>query len=288
MATPSIIEIKEQILAKKAEFSSLDGLNSTSKLSIYNMWAYAVAYIIWLLYQFFELYQLETDQKIKAQKIYSLLWFRDKALSYRHGHPLVREDYDLVYSDEGYTEEEIEESMVVKRAAVKEIELNNRKFLFVKCATEIDGELAKLPDTQIQGIVDYFKRIKPAGTKLEVFSDKPDDLMLEIDFYYDPLVLTGTGARIDGTKSQPVQDAIRAYLKNLSFDGEFSTAYLEDLIQGVSGCSNGEAYIRAASYNYQTPANFEVINSTVTANSGYMQILPENLTINFIAKTVNN
>lgn len=288
MATPSIIEIKEQIIAKKAEFSSLDGLDSTSKLSIYNMWAYAVAYIIWLLYQFFELYQIETDQKIKAQKIYSLLWFRDKALSYRHGHPLVKEDYDLVYSDEGYTEEEIATALVVKRAAVKEIELNNRKFLFVKCATEVDGELAKLPDTQIQGIVDYFKRIKPAGTKLEVFSDKPDDLRLEVDFYYDPLVLTGTGARIDGTKSQPVQDAIRAYLKNLSFDGEFSTAYLEDLIQAVSGCSNGEAYIRAASYNFQTPENFEVINSTVTANSGYMQILPENLTINFIAKTVNN
>jgi len=284
--TPTINDIKGQILSKKAEYESLNGLDSTSKVAVYNLWAYIVASVIWVLYQFHDLYTQETDAKIKAQKVYSLLWFRDKALDYRHGHPLVKEGYNLVYDDTGYTDEEIEDAKVVKRAAVIELEVTNRTILFVKCATEIDGDLAKLTDPQKQGVVDYFKRIKPAGTKLEVFSDTADDLKLTIDFFYDPLVLTETGARIDGTNNTPVQNAIRDYLKNLRFNGEFSVSELEDILQALSGCSDREAYITNAEANFQTPVNWEVVNDIYIANSGYMDITDVNLVINFEAKTV--
>lgn len=286
MAVPTVNEIKEEILVKKAEYESLNGLNSTSKVAIYNLWAYVVAFIIWVQYTFFEIYQQEIDEKIRAQKVYTQLWFRDQALAYRHGHPLVRNGYNLEYSDDGYTDEEIETAMVVKRAAVIELEVTNQTFLFVKCATEVDGNLAILEEAQKQGLVDYFKRIKPAGTKLEVFSDNADDLRLTIDFYYDPLLLTETGTRIDGTNNTPVQDTIRGYLKNLRFNGEFSVAEIEDIIQNVSGCSDQEAYIKSAEYNFQSPVNWQSIDSTVVANSGYMDISDDNLTINFIAKTV--
>ena len=286
MAQPTIEEIKAQILTKKAEYSGLDELNSTSKVAIYNLWAYVVAFVIWLQYGFFETYKAETDEKIKAQKVYTELWFRDQALNYRHGHQLVKEGYNLTYSDEGYTEAEIAAALVVKRAAVVELEVTNQTFLFIKCATEIDGVLAKLTDAQKQGLADYYKRIKPAGTKLEVFSDDADKLKLEIDFFYDPLVLTETGTRIDGTNNEPVQAALRNYLQNLRFNGEFSTAELEDILQSVSGCSDREAYIKNAQYSFQTPDAWLTIENTVVANSGYMQIIDADLTINFIAKTV--
>jgi hypothetical protein len=286
MAIPTVLEIKNQILEKKAEYNELDAINSSSKVAIYNLWAYVVAYVIWVQYGFFNTFKTEINEKIRAQKVYTNLWFRDNALNYRHGHPLVRDGYVVSYSDEGYTQAEIAASLVVKRAAVIELEVTNQTFLFIKCATEIEGELSILPDAQRQGIVDYFKRIKPAGTKLEVFSDNADDLRLTVDFFYDPLILTETGAKIDGTANEPAQDEIRTYLKNLRFNGEFSIAELEDLLQAVLGCSDREAYIKLAEYNFQNPVNFQAISDTVIANSGYMNITPQNLTINFIAKTV--
>lgn len=286
MATPTVLEIKEQILAKKSEYESLNGLDSTSKTASFNLWAYIVAFVIWVQYQFFELFKGEVDEQLRNQKIFRNLWYRKKALEYRHGHPLVEVDDDLVYLDDGYTEEEIAEALVVKRAAVIELELNLQTFLFVKCATEVDGQLAKLPDAQKQGIIDYFKRIKTSGTKLEVFSERPDDLRLTIDFFYDPLLLTETGSRIDGTDNEPVQNAVREYLKNLRFNGEFSISELEDILQGLSGCSNREAYITSAASNFQNPENYENIENIVVANSGYMEITDANLTINFEAKTV--
>tara|TARA_R110002051_G_scaffold297564_2_gene363994 strand:+ start:45069 stop:45935 length:867 start_codon:yes stop_codon:yes gene_type:complete len=286
MATPTVEKLKLQILAKKADYQSLNGLDSTSKTASYNLWAYVVAFVIWVQYQFFVIFQKEVDEQLANQKIFRNLWYRKKALEYRHGHPLVEFQDDLIYEDDAYTEQEIEDALVVKRAAVIELEITGQTFLFVKCATEIDGELAKLPDAQKQGIVDYFKRIKTAGTKLEVFSDVPDELRLTVDFFYDPLVLTETGTRIDGTDNTPVQDAVRNYLKNLRFNGEFSVSELEDILQALSGCSNREAYITNAESNYQTPANWQSIPNTIVANSGYMQITDANLTINFEAKTV--
>lgn len=286
MAVPTIDEIKQSILAKKAEYASLDALNSTSKVAIYNLWAYIVATVIWILYQFHELYRQETDEKIKAQKIYSLLWFRDKALDYRHGHPLEKQGYDLIYTGEGYTEEQILESLVVKRAAVIELELGNRIYLFVKCATVVNGGLAKLTDGQKEGLTEYFGRIKPAGTKLEVFSEKADELKLWVDFFYDPQVLTDQGARIDGTDNEPVQKAIRNYLTNLRFNGEFSVSELQDILQALPECADREAYITMAQANFQNPAAWTLVPDFYVANSGYMSVEDQDLNIDFKPKTV--
>lgn len=282
--TPSIETIKNQILAAKASYPELGELNSSSRVSIYNLWAYIVATVVWLQYQFYELYKQEVDEKVKGQKLYTLLWFRNQALAYRHGHPL--DELTGQYSDEGYTDEQISEALIVKRAAVIELELENRKFLFIKCATEVAGELTALDAAQIDGLEQYFAQIKPAGTKIVIFTGPPDDLQLEVDFFYDPLVLTATGSRIDGTDNTPVQNAIREYLANLRFNGEFSMAELEDILQALPGCANGEAYVRSAEGNYETPANWQEITSTYIANSGYMQVLEENLTITFTPKTV--
>ena len=284
MTVPSIAEIKANILAEKTSYENLNGLNSTSKVATYNLWAYIVAAVIWVQYQFIALFQTEIDQKIREQKRYTLLDFRRYALAYRHGHPL--NDLTGEYDDAGYTEEEIEEALIVARAAVIELELNNRKHLFIKVAKEVNNVLQALNEAEQEGVTQYFARIKPAGTKIIIFSGAPDDLRMTLDFYYDPLILDETGARIDGATNTPVQDAIRAYIKDLKFNGEFSIAILEDRLQELSGCADREAYVRSCEANYQTPENYQEITTNYVANSGYMQILDENLQINFIAKTV--
>lgn len=282
MAIPTIQQIKENILSEKSNYEELNGLNSTSKVAMYNLWAYIIAVVAWIQYSFFELFKAETDQKIREQKRYTLLWFRNSALDFRYGHPL--DDETAEYSDDGYTEEEIELSKIVNRAAVIELEVNQRKQLFIKVATEVGGDLEGLTPEQMVSLEQYFAKIKPAGTKIVLFSDKADDMRLSLNFYYDPLVLDENGARIDGTNNTPAQDAIRAYLKELKFNGEFSIAELEDRIQAVEGCSSGEAYVTSCEANFQTPTNWIVVQDTYVANSGYMSITDANLTITFIPK----
>ena len=280
MAVPTIAEIKAQILAEKANQDELNGLNSTSNASIFNLFAFCAATVIWIQYSFFDTYQIELDEKIRQQKKYSLLWFRERALAYRHGEGLVEE------TDEYALEVDENTNLLVKRAAVIELELNNRKHLFIKVATEQDGELAPVSEAVKTGLEQYFAIIKPAGTKIIIFTDEPDDLKLKVRFYYDPLILDENGARIDGTDNTPVQDTIRNYLKELKFNGEFNKAVLVDLLQQIEGCTDREAYIDEASANYLTPPNYQEITSSYVANSGYMQVTDENLDIEFIAKTV--
>lgn len=284
MIEPTIQSIKNQILAEKAKYENLQGMNSTSKVAIYNLWAYIVAAVAWVQYELWGKYKIELAQQIAEQKKYRLTDFRNMALAFRFGHEL---NDDTGEYDEGiYTDDEIEAAKIVKRAAVNELELNNRKHLFVKVATEVNGDLAKLADDQYNALKQYFARIKPAGTKIIIFTDKPDDLKITLDFYYDPLILSKLGIRIDGRGNTTVQDELRAYLKNLKFNGEFTIAELENRLQKVNGCADEEVYVRSCEANYKIPESWQIINANFVANSGYMKIDDVNLTINFIAKTV--
>ncbi|WP_166964585.1 hypothetical protein [Yeosuana marina] len=285
MAIPTQQEIKAQILTEKANYISLDTLNSTSKVSIFGIWAGIVATVIWTLYVFFDLFTQEINTKIKEQKKYSLLWYRNRALEFRYGQQIINDEY----TDDGYTEEEIEAMKVIKRAAVIELELNNRKHLYIKVATEDEnGDLAPVPNEVKAALEVYYSDpehgVKAAGTKIIIYTDEADDLKLNIDFFYNPLVLDENGSRIDGTSNTPVQDVVRDYLKNLKFNGEFNIAKLEDLLQDVDGCSNREAYIRLCEANYLTPSAFIAISDSYVANSGYMVVTDYNLNINFIPK----
>lgn len=282
---PTIEEIKASILSEKATYESLNGLDSVSKVSTHNLWAYVVATVAAVVYKLWDVFKIEMDETIKTQKRYRLLDFRNMALDFRYGHELNSETGE--YDDGNYTDEQIEVSKIVKHAAVNELEFNNRKHLFIKVAAEVNGVLAKLSDDQKLSLEQYFARVKPAGTKIVIYTADADELKLTIDFYYDPLVFDDTGVRIDGSGDTSVQDAIRAYLTDLKFNGEFIVAELTDRLQSVSGVADKEVYVRIAESNYQTPAVWQNIDANYVANSGYMTITDVNLTINFIAKNVS-
>lgn len=284
MTDKTIASIKADILSEKEKYEALNGITSTSKLAIYNTWAYIVAVVAWVQYELWDKFQIEINEKIAAQKRYTQTDFKNMALEFRYGHEL--NDDTGAYDADEYTDEEIELAEIVKRASVNEIEISNRKHLFIKVATEVDDELAKLTDVQKEALTQYFARIKPAGTKIIIFSDNADALKIALDFYYDPLILDETGVRIDGRGNTTIQDAIRTYLKDLKFNGEFTIAELENRLQLVDGCADEEVYIRNCEVNYKTPEEWQTIESNFIANSGYMKIDDDNLAITFIAKTV--
>lgn len=275
----TIQEIYDQIVTAKNAQPELAALDSTSKVAIWALWAYVVAVCVWTLESLFDLHKASVDKAIADMKPHKRRWYRDKALAFQFGQALVTdEDY---YDNTGLTSEAIAAMQIVKYAAVNESADGN---LRVKVATEVSGELAPLsiaaPD-QLGPFTAYMNLIKDAGVKLVIESLPPDKLQLNIDIYYDPLVVDSTGGRLDGNSVKPVEIAISQYLKNLPFNGEFVLSALTDALQVTPGVVIPQIKFVNISYGGGV---WTAVNARYVPYGGYLRIYnPADLIINYIA-----
>lgn len=261
-------------------------LTSDSKTSVWRRMVFVVAKAIWLLQNMFDNFRTELETEMAKQKIHSKQWYRQKAIDFLFGFSVIAgtDKFDT----SGATDEEIAAAKVVKQAAcIKMISSSGYGILRVKVATEdSDGNLQKLPTEQYEALKYYFMRYAvDAGTQLRVTTGDADDLLLKLDVYYDPLVISTTGARLDGTADTPVLDAINQYLKSLEFNGAL---YVSDLIaairqvDGVRLAKCLEARSKYGAYDYNADViNAGLIDEIRVADSGYMKIDESNLQINY-------
>jgi hypothetical protein len=274
---------KDQQTSEKASAPELVNLNSSSKVSVWNLWFYIVAFVANNLSELFSVHKTEINALIQAQKITNIDYYRTILFAYRDGHTFDRQKLEYTGT---YTDEQIAAAQIIKRVAVQALKVENRLTLQVKLATEDEtGALAKIDDETLARIESYVF-VNSNGVQIEYFSDKADDLRLEIDVYIDNTILASDGSRIDGTANTPVTDAINAFLenKNFKFDGEIVLSQLINAIQALDGIESDAVRILRAEANYQTPAAWEVFQERYTARSGYYNLNEENLTINYIIK----
>ena len=275
----TIDEIQKQIIAAKNQQPELTALNSTSAVAMWLLWSYVVAVCIWTLESLFDLHRAHVDKTISEMKAHSLRWYRSKALAFQFGQALVFEqDY---YDNTGLSGDVIDVRKIIRHAAITE---NAEGTLRLKVAAEVDGELSPLtratPD-QYSPFASYMALIKDAGVKLIIDSLPPDKLKLAIDIYYDALVLDASGGRLDGSSVKPVEIAVKQYLKNLPFDGEFVIAALTDTLQITAGVVVPQ--VRSVSVTYGT-LPWQYIDARYIPDGGYLRLYDAaDLTINYIA-----
>lgn len=268
---------------QKASYTELAELNSTSKVSVFNLWFYIASFLANTLLELYTLHQTEVAALIKAQKVTNIDYYRTILFAYRDGHTFDRET--LAYAT-NYTDEEIAAAQIIKRVAVQALKVENRLTLQVKVATEDEsGNLTKIEDEVLERIESYVF-VNSNGVQIEYFSDEADDLRLSIEIYIDNTILNIDGTRIDGTSNTPVVDAINTFLenKNFKFDGEIVLSQLINAIQAVDGIESEAVSILKAEASYTTPASWEVFTQRYTARSGYYNLASENLTINYLIK----
>ncbi len=274
---------KDLQTSEKEAAPELVNLNSTSKVSVFNLWFYIVSFIANDLRTLFTVHETEINSLIKAQKVTNIDYYRTILFAYRDGHTFDRES--LSYSDD-YTDEQIAAAQIIKRVAVQPLKVENRLTLQVKLATEDEtGALVKIDEETLARIEEYVF-VNSNGVQIQYFSDKADDLRLEFDVYIDNTILNSDGSRIDGTDNTPVPDAINTFLedKNFKFDGEIVLSQLINAIQLVDGIESYAVRTVSAEANYQTPEAWVSFNERYTARSGYYNLTEENLTINYIIK----
>lgn len=296
----SIKEIQQTILDAKATAVELNALevlteqeqtlnsaNSTSKVAIWRLWVWIIAFAQYVQEQYWETFKAEIEKRIASSRIHTPKWYREKALAFLYGVPLVQDtDY---YDTTGLTDTQIANAKIISNAASVRVVQNGYGTLRLKVVRTVGGEYAPVLPEHLTALDVYFNQhIADAGTVVNVTTGEADLLKLKMDIYYDPLILGADGSRLDGTNPTPVITQIKSYLKSIDFEnGKLVLTHLTDKLQQVSGVNLPvvrEAYSKYGAYDYTTTGvqNVGAINEIRIADAGYMKLDESELLINYI------
>lgn len=238
-----------------------------SPVSIENLLFYIVACAVWSLECLFDKFKADVDLRIEEVIPHRPKWYRDKVLDFMKDKSLVT-DSDC-YDTDGMSEGDIEAARVVRFAAATEN--TEVSILTIKVAGESGGERQPLDaDTEKQLLV-YLGEIKDAGVRINLVNQTADVLHCEVDVFYDALLMPET-------VESRCRDAIRNYIENLPFNGEYTNMALVDELQKIEGVRIVE--MRGATTEVDGESTPTFINARYTPAAGYFSA--GNIKVNMI------
>lgn len=253
--------MQDTTLAEKYGFTAGANFADTfSRFSIESIILYIVAASIWTLEKLFDTHTAEVTDYIATMKPHSLRWYVEKAKAFMYGVPLI--DGSDQYDTTNLTDEQIAEKKIVTFAACTEANAT----LYLKVAK---AGPAPLTTDEKTAFVAYLHEIKDAGVRIDVISENGDYLRLQMVIYYDPLLINATGES-KATGNKVVEDAIKNYIENIPFNGEFRKNELEDAIQAVDGVVMVE-FERAEHSETGEDDTFEEVIPYCKPTSGYFK-----------------
>lgn len=245
----------------------------TSAVAPHRLWAYIIAFVIWTLDTLMDIFYALVDARLADQKAHRLTWYRNLALKFQYGQALIP-DTDQ-YANTGLTADQIAAQKIITQAAVVEIPDGTMRMKVVKL---VAGDYAELTTPEKAAFTEFIQDQKDGGVHITIDSLPPDGLKTRLDIWYNPLVLDGTGARIDGNANTPVIDGGNGYLKNLKFNGEFAKTRLTDALQLVDGVALVTLYSAQAQYGTRA---FEEIDEVYIPDGGYLRVIDGGWDINY-------
>lgn len=272
----SIETIYSLIIAEKEAKTELDGLTSASATAVFRLWAWVTAAVLFTVESMHDLFRIEIDTLLRTLKPGTLLWYQEMCKAFQYGDALI-------WSNSGYNYATIDDaSRIIKQCSVSE----GNGGLVVKIATEVSGELEPLSGPQEAAFGAYLSSMKYAGTRVSLVNSEANKLQIAVQIYYDPLVLAADGSDIDET-TKPVELAIKAFLRDLPFNGRLRRTAITSAMLAVPGVL--DVKINTLSHKYGSGA-YSSIDVSVIPESGYFKIdtdYPLETQITYIAGTAN-
>lgn len=195
----------------------LTALSSGSRVAIWRLLLWCVAYVHKIQQDNFDAFRVEVDGLAKDGHFGTRRWFVSRAKAWQSGHVL-----QFTALDAGYAVDD-PAARIVTQAAV--VELANT--VIVKVAKAAGTGLAKLSTDELVAINDYFQELRPP-VQVAVLTADPDLVRVLGAVVYDgqtPLAGVQAG----------VQFALAQYLKTLDFGGVVSVTGLRAAILSVEG-----------------------------------------------------
>ena len=267
MARPTS-EIFNDMVAEKQRHTALSTLNSSSTTAVWRLMLYIVAYCAHVLEVLWDTYQAEVNAAIEQMLPHRPKWYRDKVLAFMADKTLIP-DTDR-YDTSAMTDEQVAAAMVIKHAVVTENDTTS--LLTIKVAGEQDSVRCPISAAHETQLTAYIQEIKDAGVRFIVVNQAPDVFNCTVAVWYDPM-------RDPDTVQADCETAIRDYIENLPFNGEYTNMDLIDALQGVEGVRIAE--LTASSSAPATTAAAADINARVVPDAGYFT--PGTININLTA-----
>lgn len=254
----TIEQILASIIASKAADSVLSGLTSTSSEAVWRKWSYITALSEHDLEENFDDHKNEVKGIIKTEKAHTTQWYVTKAKAFQYGDTLAQDSdvYDPI-APAG------DASLIVAFAAA--VELPN--LIRIKTAKGTVGALVPLSGGELTAFSQYIFRIHDAGVRIICTSAVGDTFQPEMKIHYDPLVLDGSGARLDGTAPSPIKDAVNIFLNSLPFNGKLRFDEFIAAMEAVEGVVIAEVVGLQAFYGVVPPI---AITVEYTPDAGYL------------------
>jgi hypothetical protein len=290
----SMLEIKNQDPELNAlevltddEQSSLVNLTSDSRVSIWRRFLYMIALTIFFFEVLMDEYERRVYKVVDEQRVHTILWYQDLVLKYQHGAV-----YDSLgnYDNTALTDAQVDTMKVFKHAAITRTINNNAVLLRAKVAGEVNGSFTPATAAQVIAAKVYFSDQADAGTLTTITTGEGDDLLLEMDIYFDPTILDSDGKRLDGENDTPVMDATNQYLRLKELNDSYVKGDHEAALRAVEGIRIAEitkAATKYAQYDYTTAniSNAGEIKQVRVADSGYFIVDNAVLSITYIPES---
>jgi hypothetical protein len=222
----SIAAIQAQIISNKNAQPELDGLNSTSKFSVWNLWTYIIAVCIGVFEQLLDSYVVDLEKQVSQSAAASALWVQSKMFAFQYDatNPQI---VQLINTVPQYPTINVAMQLITA-CSVNQTYSNNVQIKVAK-----GNPLSALTNTEVTAAQSYINTIGAAGIKYVVLSSNSDKIYIQADVYYQ-----GQYSAIIQTN---VIAAINSYLTNLSstsFNSSVKMSDLENVIRSVTGVND--------------------------------------------------
>jgi hypothetical protein len=197
-----------------------------SVASIESILFFIVASAHYVLERIFDQFKADVIKQINSSVVATIPWYHQQALNYQHGDKLQLDERTLQWKYPTVDESK----RLVRYVAVKD----HGGSIQVLVSKEKDGLPEPLTEDELRSFTAYMSSIKIAGVILSVRSLPADTLSIKAKIQLDPLVYLPSGVSIRDGK-RPVEDAIRTYLREITYGGVFNKMKLVDAIQRVEG-----------------------------------------------------
>ena len=270
----SIDTIFNDMVSQKNDTPALSSLTSSSATAIWRLLFYVVAFAIHVHEVLWDEYRSEVNTAIDEMIPHRPKWYRDKTLAFMKDKTLISETDR--YDTTGMTEDEIEAARVVKHATANES--NQSSLLIIKVAgvdSEDPTKRAPIGAAEALQLSAYLQEIKDAGVRISLVNEEPDEFQCEVNIYYDP-------TKDPLTVQSDCENAIKDYVENLPFNGEFSNMALIDTLQAVDGVKIADLVSSESAPAATT--TFAPINAYMVPTAGYFHVA--NITLNMNAHSL--
>lgn len=230
----TITTIYDELVAEMASYDSMTGLStgadyaaaliskldSGSRVAIWSLYLWVVAFGIWTLEQLFDNHKAEVEVMAAATISGNAAWLVRQAKVFEAGNSsiVVTPSFTVSYAVSN------PEARIVSHAAV------TREYgrAVLKVAKAYSGLPVPLSDLELGQLATYINHVMYAGSKVVVVSRAADKMKVGGTIYYDGLL---NPADVEAA----IEAKLSAYLNVAPFDSLISLAKVTDQIQSVDG-----------------------------------------------------